>query len=89
MKTKLFKSLVLSILIVGLFYAFTPKKVEARWDFDRGTGTWTNDGGGWWSCHGSWWSNGCIVTGGAVHEDGIHEMDENGRITERISNRLD
>ncbi len=69
MKAKLFKGAILIVAIVGLFYILKPEKVQAPWDFDRGTGTWVNDGT-WAYCRGSWWSNSCIGTGGAYNIDG-------------------
>ncbi len=63
MKKKLF---LLAVIVVTL-YALKPKKVEAGWDFNRHTGTWTNDGGCWYSCHGTWWNDQCIGTNGSYN----------------------
>ena len=63
MKVNLFKSAILIVAIVGLFYALKPEKVQACWDFNRDTGTWVVEGGKVYY-NGSWWHSSCIGTQG-------------------------
>ncbi len=61
MKKKLLHTMFMLAMFLGAVYFLKPEKVDAGWDFNRHTGTWTvTDEIAY--CKGSWWSNSCIGT---------------------------
>lgn len=68
MKSFFFKRALFLTVLASTCYFMQPQEVDAKWDFDSGTGTWTiNYDNRTAFCKGSWWTSECEGTVGVVH----------------------